>query len=204
MEGMTTMTESPPVRVPSLFDRDPTVPWTVEELFRLDLPEGYRFEILNGSLLVSPSPSVPHCRVADDLADTLKRQAPSHLRVSGVGFSMSIAGGRSYLIPDVSVMVERASRKQALTLLPPDLLLVIEVLSPSNARNDLLAKRAEYADAGVPHYWIVDPDRKTLTVLTLDSAHESYAETVVVRPGQPWKTEEPFPLTLDLGEIFTT
>lgn len=41
---------------------------------------------------------------------------------------------------------------------------VCEILSPSNARNDLVHKLRAYLRAGVPHYWLVDPDEEVLTV----------------------------------------
>jgi len=41
---------------------------------------------------------------------------------------------------------------------------VCEVLSPSNARNDLVKKMRVYHRCGLPHYWIVDPEQETLTV----------------------------------------
>jgi len=45
---------------------------------------------------------------------------------------------------------------------------MVEVLSPSNRDHDLLTKRALYGRAGVKEYWIVDPDNRSLEVLTLD------------------------------------
>jgi Uma2 family endonuclease len=41
---------------------------------------------------------------------------------------------------------------------------VCEILSPANARNDLVLKLRVYQRAGVPHYWIIDPQEKVLTV----------------------------------------
>jgi Uma2 family endonuclease len=60
---------------------------------------------------------------------------------------------------------------------PPDL--IVEVLSPSNRRIDLVRKRVLYADFGVPEYWIVDPNRQTISVNLLDGAH--YDERIFER-----------------------
>jgi Uma2 family endonuclease len=132
----------------------------------------------------------------------LARQTPHHLESSPAGFAVRVRGRQSYLIPDVVVMDRLAFQSGGDLLRAQDVLLAVEVLSPGNSRNDLVTKRAEYADGGIPHYWIVDPEEQTLTVLTLDDGGEDYIESAVVRPGQAWKTEEPFPFTLDLGEIF--
>ena len=45
--------------------------------------------------------------------------------------------------------------------------LVVEIVSPDDPDRDLVTKRAEYADAGIPEYWIVDPQTETITVLRL-------------------------------------
>lgn len=47
--------------------------------------------------------------------------------------------------------------------------LVVEILSPGNADHDLVTKRAEYAEAGIQEYWIVDPDEATIVVLGLEA-----------------------------------
>jgi Uma2 family endonuclease len=86
-------------------------------------------------------------------------------------------------------------------LQPSDVLLVVEVLSRSNRGHDLVTKRHYYAVAGIPHYWIADPDEQTLTILTRNDDGQ-YEERAVLRPGDSWKTDEPFPLTIDPAEIF--
>jgi len=48
--------------------------------------------------------------------------------------------------------------------------LVVEIVSPGNADHDRLTKRAEYAEAGITEYWIVDPRTETITVLALDGS----------------------------------
>jgi Uma2 family endonuclease len=75
---------------------------------------------------------------------------------------------------------------------PADVLLAVEVVSPSNASRDTVLKRHDYAEAGTPHYWIVDHKTQTATVLALDDSGRRYVGT----------TEEPFPFAFDPAEIF--
>jgi len=80
-------------------------------------------------------------------------------------------------------------------------LLVVEALSPSNAGRDLVLKRHEYAVDKVAVYWIVDPETQTLTVLEHDGG-EHYTEVAVVKPGETFTTEVPFPISIDIADIF--
>jgi Uma2 family endonuclease len=60
--------------------------------------------------------------------------------------------------------------------------LVIEVVSPDDQARDLVTKRSEYAQAGIPEYWIVDPQTETITVLRLEDA--TYVEHGVFGRGE--------------------
>ena len=60
--------------------------------------------------------------------------------------------------------------------------LVMEVVSPDAPERDLVEKRREYAEAGIPEYWIVDPRDRTILVLTL--AGDEYREHGRFAPGQ--------------------
>jgi Uma2 family endonuclease len=79
--------------------------------------------------------------------------------------------------------------------------LVVEVLSPSNRRHDLVTKRHLYGKAGVPRYWIVDPRNRQMSVLVHDG-QGGYTDTAVVTPDKVWRTDEPFPIELDLTAVF--
>ena len=59
--------------------------------------------------------------------------------------------------------------------------LVVEVVSPDNPDRDLVEKRADYAEAGIPEYWIADPRDETVRVLSLRGA--AYVEHGVYRRG---------------------
>jgi Uma2 family endonuclease len=171
-------------------------PWTIHALSELP-DDGNRYEIFDGSLIVSPPPNVSHGAVVYRLRRVLERQAPDGVAVSNdAGVSRTPT---SYFIPDLFVVPETAFGTGGDAFRPADVLLVIEVLSPSNAGRDLVLKRHGYAVAGVPLYWIVDPQRQTLTVLELDG--EAYREAAVARPGERFATTEPFPLELDLADV---
>jgi Uma2 family endonuclease len=68
---------------------------------------------------------------------------------------------------------------------PPDL--VVEVLSPSTRKRDLGIKMRRYAAAGIPHYWIVDPETKALEPMRL-GAH-GYTPEGSYRPGSIFRPE---------------
>lgn len=59
--------------------------------------------------------------------------------------------------------------------------LVVEIVSPDDPERDYVTKRQEYAQAGIPEYWIVDPEHETITILHLKE--ESYSEHDVVGRG---------------------
>ncbi|HEX6498578.1 MAG TPA: Uma2 family endonuclease [Micromonosporaceae bacterium] len=174
-----------------------TEPWTLDDLGQLP-EDGQRYEIFEGSLLVSPHADVWHGRIANQLRRLLDRQAPDDLFV---GQDVGVANHRrtSYFVPDLFVCHRTALERRAPALDPSDVLLVAEVLSPTNAGRDLVLKRHSYAAAGIGRYWLVDPQGGTLTVLALDE--HGYHEEITVTRSSRWSTDSPFPLTLDLADV---
>lgn len=170
--------------------------WTIADLQELP-SDGQEYEIFDGSLLVSPHADVFHGGVANRLRQTLDRQAPSGLFV---GHDIGVRHRRSYFVPDIFVVRESALEKGGPAFDPIDVLLVVEVVSPTNAARNLVLKRHEYAAAGIPHYWLVEPRKQTLTVL--EHSGVVYRDVAVVGPGERWQTGQPFDLALDLTTVF--
>ena len=81
-------------------------------------------------------------------------------------------------------------------------MLAIEIVSPGSERTDHTVKHLEYADAGIPHYWIVDlgepGDRVTLTAHHL-AGEFGYADAGPV--GGVFTATEPFPVRIDLDAL---
>ena len=87
---------------------------------------------------------------------------------------------RKYREPDLLVLLDRADPRRAPRYwLGADW--VLEVVSPDDPARDLVTKRREYAEAGIPEYWIANPRDRTVTVLTLDG--DRYAEYGVFAAG---------------------
>jgi Uma2 family endonuclease len=172
--------------------------WTIDDLDELQQEEGLRYEIVDGSLLVSPHAGIPHFAAAARLSHLLARQAPDDVFVGQDG-SVLVKGGSTYFVPDILAVRRSALALKVRSFPPTAVLLVVEVLSPSNAGVDLLLKRHYYAAGRIPHYWIVDPDAGTLTALALRD--DGYEEVAVVQAGTTWTSDEPFPLTVDPADF---
>jgi len=128
-----------------------------------ELPDdGRRYEVIDGSLeLMSPGPSPTHQSVSGELQFLLRTSCNSDYKIFGAPLDV-ILSDTDVLQPDI-LMVHR-SRLQIVTNRgvegPPDL--IAEIVSPSSRKRDKVVKMRTYARYGVPEYWIVDPETRTL------------------------------------------
>ncbi len=173
--------------------------WTIDDLMGTP-DDGNRYELVDGSLLVNPPPSLPHVRGNARLDRILNRACPAGQVVLSVGAGIDLGNRKTCYIPDTLVTTEAALAQEEQVLVAADVSLVIEVLSPSNARVDLVLKRHDYGAAGIPQHWIVDLRGRTMTVL-LDPYGDGYRRELAVKAGEQWTTPDPFPLTLDPAEF---
>ena len=150
-----------------------------------------RYEVIDGMLVVSPPPTVTHERLIIRVIAALHAAAVPGTEVLASGVK-NFYTGDFHVYPDVNVVrTTDADLDDEGMRVPP--LLVVEVLSPSTRRKDLLLKREVYAEFGVPSYWLVDPTTRTLTVLSLRDG--AYVETA---RGTRLELDAPFPVVVDL------
>ncbi len=103
--------------------------------------------------------------------------------------------------PDILLLRSRSDpRYQDRYWLGADL--VAEVVSPDGPERDLVEKRADYAEGGIPEYWIVDPRDDTITVLTLKG--DAYVEHGVFRRGAVATSSLLEGFTADVSAVFDT
>lgn len=137
--------------------------WTYAEYARLP-NDGNRYEVLDGEVLVTPSPGTWHQWTAAELFFVLRE----YVRAHGIGemfwaLDVLFVEGQ-YLCPDM-VYVPSAQRgrltDRGVEGVPG---LVVEVVSPGSVRIDRVKKPARYADFGMPQYWVVDRDHEGIWV----------------------------------------
>ena len=128
--------------------------------------DGKRYEVVHGELLVTPAPRAWHQEILSRLVLALSRYleaAPvGHLYFSPADISWA---PDTLVQPDLFVVPLEQARTMDWAQMK-DLLLVVEVLSPSSARQDRFTKRSEYQRRGVPLYWIVDGHQHRVEVWT--------------------------------------
>ena len=171
------------------------------------LPEGSSAEVISGVVVHKASPSAEHGNAQSFLALLIK--GPFHRRPGGSG------PGGWWILTEVEVelspheiyrpdlvgwqrdrMPERPSGRPLKTR--PDWW--CEVLSRSNAKTDLVDKLRVLQAAGVPHYWIVNPDHETLTVLRWTP--DGYLTALTARRGEVVRAEPFDAVELSVGLLF--
>jgi Uma2 family endonuclease len=152
--------------------------------------DGHRYELVDGTLVVTPAPSPRHQIVLLQLTRRLADACPADLRVLFAPLDVAL-GDDTVLQPDLLV-----ARRSDLTErdLPGAPLLAVEVLSPSTRRIDLTLKRSRYEAAGCPSYWVVDPDEPSLTAWELRGGE--YAEVALVVGDQEFAALTPYPVRI--------
>ncbi len=124
------------------------------------LPEvpGHRIELVEGVLLVVPSPGPLHQRAAYRLVRRLEDVLPDELAVVGDVDVLLDADTAPPTVrrPDAVVVANARAEAEPRRFTVDDVLLAVEVVSPGTGRTDRVTKLAEYAEAGIAGYWLVE------------------------------------------------
>jgi Uma2 family endonuclease len=158
---------------------------TFEEYLNYDDGTNTRYELVNGVLVEMGAETALNISIVFFLAIAFAQQGIPPYRIGNkhlIAVSSTKVTARD---PDLTVHSEASynaiiTEKQSLLGYDkPSPLLVVEVVSPgkpgeSNYDRDYIEKRQEYADRGIPEYWLIDPNRQVVLVLTLQG--QSYQE----------------------------
>ena len=164
-------------------------PFTEDDLAAMP-EDGHRYELVDGALIVTPAPNIRHQTCVTALAMLLYAARREEHRVLVAPVDVRLSAG-TILQPDVVVARQKDFSEARLEGAP---LLAVEVLSASTRLTDLGTKRLVYEAAGVPAYWLVDPDVPSLTVLHVEEGR--YVEHALVTGDEPYEADFPFPVTV--------
>jgi len=146
-----------------------TPPRTIMQVFKM-LPEGTLAELINGQIYMSPTPTNRHQRISGKLYLQLSDFIDKH-NLGEVFFApmdIYLDDSKNAVQPDL-IFISNQNRSQPEDDIPyvgiPDLL--VEILSPSNNKHDLITKKDLYEKFGVKEYWIIDPSSKESIVYQL-------------------------------------
>jgi Uma2 family endonuclease len=142
--------------------------WTEEQYLRLTDQTNRFIEFTEGSVEVLPVPTRKHQAISRALfLAFLAYIQPIGGTVFYAPLRVRVAPSR-FRAPDLVLLLDvNDPRNQNAFWLGADL--VVEIVSPENVGRDTVLKRADYAAAGIPEYWIVNPEEASITVLTLEN-----------------------------------
>ena len=172
--------------------------WTADEVRALP-DDGNRYELVSGELVVTPSPRGVHqvilLQLIRHLDPWLERNAVGHLMVPPADLSL---GEDEVLQPDLFVYQTASGRQLHDWADISAVFLAVEILSPSTAHWDRTVKRHRYQRAGVPEYWIVDPDARLIERWRPDDTRpEILTEQITWQPNHAADA-----LEIDLAALF--
>ncbi|MEV6843413.1 Uma2 family endonuclease [Actinoplanes sp. NPDC051411] len=167
--------------------------YTVEDVLQLpdDAP---RVELSDGVMILVPSPTHDHQDITGLLWHWLRRNVPDGLRASlstGVALSLDTT-----YEPDVLLVNAEVARNRHYTI-ADQVVLVVEVVSPSTRKRDRLEKPADYAAAGIPHFWRIE--QNPLHVFAYDLVAGGYE--LVADSAEELVLTKPFEIKLPIRDI---
>ena len=143
--------------------------YTIDDIY--NLPEGSRAELIDGQIYYMAPPNRKHQTIARELFSSIN----SYIKSKGglcepffAPFAVFLdKDDKNYVEPDISVVCNPDKLTDKGCSGAPDW--IIEIVSSSSRRMDYFTKLFKYHTAGVREYWIVDPDRKRITVYDFES-----------------------------------
>jgi len=173
--------------------------WTEEQYLALTDHTSRLVEFTDGCLEVLPMPTDYHQAILEFLFLAFREFInPRGGKARFAALRLRIGHGK-FREPDLLLLRSAADeRRQNRFWTGADL--ALEVVSPEKPQRDLVQKRAEYADAGVEEYWIVNPQSETITVLRLDAG--AYAEVGCFRRGEQAASAMLVGFAVDVSAVF--
>jgi Uma2 family endonuclease len=160
-----------------------------------------RYELIDGELLVTPSPRPLHqwlvWRLGRLLDEYVERHRAGHVLASPADLELE---ANSIVQPDLFVLPAGCERPVESWDVVKRLILAVEVLSPTSLRHDRVTKRRFFQRVKVPEYWVVDPDTRLVERWTPDDDRPEVLDDRLTW----WPVGEAAALEIDVTALFRT
>ncbi|MEM7811809.1 MAG: Uma2 family endonuclease [Planctomycetota bacterium] len=178
--------------------------WTAEDFYEFEESFEGRVELVDGRLEFLAMPKRRHQRLQIRLAVILfgLAEATRAGEVLDNGVRIRLQDG-TVRMPDLAFMkAERAAQQSEDCWDGADL--VVEIVSPDqkSRERDYVEKRADYAAASIPEYWVVDPDEESLTIFALEDGATEYREHFRGGPGTTAASARIHGFEIDVTRLF--
>jgi Uma2 family endonuclease len=172
-----------------------SLPWTEHEYLALG-ETADRIELFDGSLYVTPSPTFRHQSISLRLAAALLPNVEAADLDIFEAINVRLRPGR---IPIPDLVVAQGADPDGGVLDAANVLLVCEIISPSNAAADRVLKMHYYAEAAIEWYLLVDPDGPTMQLYHYEGGR--YVEHAAAAPRIPLIFPEPINMAIDPASL---
>ena len=176
----------------------------LEGFLALDTPEGFRAELIEGEIVVTPPPDGEHEKYISRIVRQVIKRSVTEMDFSGnkgLRLRSGEACPKNHVVPDVTLApLERDLFGGADSWMPCDgVAMVLEVTS-TKPKADREAKRRCYARGGIPLYLLVDRDAASVTLFS-DPEKDDYRELCTRPFGKPLTLPAPFAFDLETTDF---
>ncbi|MDQ2711117.1 MAG: Uma2 family endonuclease [Acidobacteriota bacterium] len=152
-------------------------PITVEQFLRFQSPRGFRCELIDGEIILSPDPKAPHYDIAERVYDFLRQTCREPRYKTLQRLNLLLQSTDQMPSPDVMVIDFAAWIEAQASGYPKTApFLVVEVISPSNRKRRIEAKVQAYLANGTSSIWVIYP-KKRIVQVHRDSETITYSGT---------------------------
>ncbi|MFE3602492.1 Uma2 family endonuclease [Streptomyces sp. NPDC059142] len=170
------------------------------DVFSAAAPEGWRVELIEGEIHVTPPANGEHEEIISELGGQVRDHRRDLGRYTGIGLFVPGASVSGRIIPDLVVAPKGSFLDQMEYHDPAPALMVAEVTSRSTGENDRVRKIRGYARAGIPVYLLIDREADQAVLCTVPVGEE-YRRKIAYKLSETVPLPEPLGFALDTGEF---
>ncbi|MFD5328163.1 Uma2 family endonuclease [Streptomyces sp. NPDC127092] len=170
------------------------------EQLRAASPDGWRVELLEGDVLVTPVGTGRHATTVSELVEQLWDEDRRRTSYTGVGLALPDPAGEGRVLPDLVLAPRGGFRNQIVWQVPDAVLLVAEVTSALTVGRDRGQKVRGYARARIPLYVLIDREAAEVVVRS-EPVGDDYAHKSIHKLGTVVPLPEPLGLTIDTAQF---